>query len=71
MTTFVKSLIAATALTGALATPALANTAQLAASVGIPADVAQTLSLSEIAHIKAIIDDDENHINTYADYLAR
>jgi hypothetical protein len=69
MTTFAKILIAAAALTAALASPALADNSQLAASAGIPADVAHTLTLGEIANIKSIITDDDNHINTYADYV--
>ena len=69
MTTFAKALIAAAALTASLASPALANTSQLAASAGIPANVAQGLTLGEIATIKSLITDDDNHINTYADYV--
>ena len=71
MTNFAKSLIAVAALTAAIASPALAQNEQLAASVGIPADVAQSLTLGEIANIKAIINDDGNHIETYADFVAR
>jgi len=68
MTNFTKTLLAAAALTAAIASPALANTSQLTASIGIPADVAQTLTLGQIADIKASIENDENHINSYADY---
>jgi hypothetical protein len=67
MTNFTKTVLAASALTAALATPVMANTSQLAASVGIPADVAQTLTLGQIVTIKAIIEDNENHIDSYAD----
>ncbi|QIK42246.1 hypothetical protein [Pontivivens nitratireducens] len=68
MTNIAKTLLTTAALTAALASPVLADNAQLAASFGIPADVAQTLSLGEIATIGAIINDDENHINSYADF---
>ncbi|SOH95507.1 hypothetical protein SAMN06273572_11187 [Monaibacterium marinum] len=67
MTNVAKTLLATVALTAALASPVLANS-QLAASIGIPADVAQTLTQGEIATIGAIINDDENHINSYADF---
>ena len=69
MINFAKTLLAASALTAAFASPVLANTSQLAASVGIPADVAQNLTLGQIANIKAIIEDDENHIESYADFI--
>ncbi|SOH92849.1 hypothetical protein SAMN06273572_11186 [Monaibacterium marinum] len=68
MTNVAKTLLATVALTAALASPVLANNSQLAASIGIPADVAQTLTQGEIATIGAIINDDENHINSYADF---
>lgn len=68
MTNIAKTLLTTAALTAALASPVLADNAQLAASFGIPADVAQTLSLGEIATIGAIINDDENHINSYDDF---
>lgn len=68
MTNIAKTLLTTAALTAALASPVLADNAQLAASFGIPADVAQTLSLGEIVTIGAIINDDENHINSYADF---
>ena len=67
MTDFAKTLTALVLAT-AVATPAFAND-QLAASVGIPSDVAQTLSLGEIAQIKAAIEADDNHIDSYGDYL--
>ena len=67
MTTFTKTL-AALALATAVATPAFAND-QFAASVGIPSDVAQTLSLGEIAQIKAAIEADDNHIDSYDEYV--
>jgi len=68
MTNIAKTLLTTAALTAALASPVLADNAQLAASFGIPADVAQTLSLGEIVTIGAIINDDENHINSYDDF---
>ena len=68
MTTFTKAL-AALALTSAVAAPAFAND-QLAASVGVPADVAQTLTLGELATIKAVIEADDNLIDTYDEFVA-
>ena len=67
MTSFAKTLTAL-ALATAVATPAFAND-QLAASVGIPSDVAQTLTLGEIAQIKAAINEEDNHIENYGDYV--
>ena len=69
MTNFAKTVLAAAALTAAIASPALANTQQFAASLGIPAEVAQNLTLAEIAQFKAALEDNDNHIETYADYV--
>ena len=69
MTNFAKTLLSVVALTAAIASPALANTSQLTASIGIPAEVAQSLTLGQIANIKASIENDSNHINSYADYI--
>ena len=68
MTTFTKTL-AALALTSAVATPAFAND-QFAASIGVPADVAATLSLGQLATIKAVIEADDNQIDSYDEFVA-
>ena len=69
MTNFAKAL-AALALSTAIAAPAFADTTQLAASIGVPADVAATLSLGELATIKAVIEADDNLIDTYSEFVA-
>ena len=68
MTNFAKAL-ATLALSTAIAAPAFAND-QLAAAIGVPADVAATLTLGELATIKAVIEADDNLIDTYAEFVA-